>query len=65
MVANSLFITGKLEEEHGSGPRKLEAAQRNGLEEPRNRDIHIEKVYKSFSGNTQIVGSVPTPRKSC
>ncbi len=44
MVANSLFITGKLEkEEPGSGSRKLEAAQRTGQEEPWNRDIYIEK----------------------
>ncbi len=33
--------TGK--EEPGSGPRKLKAAQRNGREEPWNRDIYIEK----------------------
>jgi hypothetical protein len=33
--------TGK--KEHGSGSRKLEAAQWNGQEEPRNRDIYIEK----------------------
>jgi hypothetical protein len=31
--------TGK--EEPGSGSRKLEAAKRNGQEEPRNRDIYI------------------------
>ncbi len=31
--------TGK--EEPGSGSRKLEAAQRNGQEELRNRDIYI------------------------
>jgi hypothetical protein len=33
--------TGK--EEPGSGSRKLVAAQRNGQEELRNRDIYIEK----------------------
>jgi hypothetical protein len=42
VVANSLFITGRLEkEEPGSGSRKLEAAQWNGQEELRKRDIYI------------------------
>jgi hypothetical protein len=40
--------TGK--EEPGSGSRELEAAQRNGQEELRNRGVYIyvqRKVYKS------------------